>query len=79
MDLGHIELHRVACDRIGDVEISTIFRLCSANKPPDLWETMIFGGPHDHRTERCAGSREQAEAMHARIVAELKGENNERT
>lgn len=73
--LGHSnwEKHRVAFDKVGEAEISTVFRHVSCNNPPDLWETMVFGGPFDHLTERCAGSREQAEAMHARVLEKVKG------
>jgi|SRR5215831_2419481 len=33
--------------------------------PPVLWETMIFGGPHDQRQWRYT-SRDEAEAGHTR-------------
>lgn len=36
--------------------------------PPILWETMVFGGPLDQETNRCAGAREQAMAMHQDMV-----------
>jgi hypothetical protein len=36
--------------------------------PPILFETMIFGGPEDGFTDRCA-TWEQAEAMHAAALA----------
>lgn len=39
---------------------------------PILWETMVFGGPYNEAQERCAGSREQAEAMHEAMVARVK-------
>ena len=62
----------VARDQVGDVNISTVFLGIdhSFGRPggPVLWETMVFGGRLDQDQERCSGSREQAEAMHARMV-----------
>lgn len=61
----------VANDRIGDSTVSTVFLALDYQVdtgPPLLWETMVFGGPLNQATDRCAGSREQAEAMHARMV-----------
>jgi hypothetical protein len=64
---------RVAFDALGDFEVSTIFLGIDYNfgqdGPPVLWETLI----HNERlgfskTFRCAGSREQALAMHAGSV-----------
>jgi hypothetical protein len=40
--------------------------------PPILWETMCFGGEMDDEMARCSGSREQAEAMHERMVSKVK-------
>lgn len=53
--------------------------------PPVLWETMVFRGkskfklhgkthevPKSIAMERCAGSREQAEAMHAAMVRRVR-------
>lgn len=58
---------------IGRCWVSTVFlgldHNYSEEGPPILWETMVFGGPHDQSwAERCSGSREQAEAMHARMA-----------
>lgn len=59
-------------DRIGDVRISTIFlgldHRWKEDESPILWETMIFGGPHDQYQERYA-TIEDAKAGHARAVA----------
>lgn len=68
--------HRYICfERLGAVRLSTIFlgldHSFSADGPPVLWETMIFGGRLDHTQARCPGSREQAEAMHAQLRKEL--------
>ena len=43
---------------------------------PVLWETMVFGGKLDQEQDRCSGSREQAEAMHARMVEKVKCSND---
>lgn len=63
---------------VGDFKISTVFLALDHNfadddSPPFLWETMVFSNhPNapcglDEETDRCAGSREQAEAMHERM------------
>ncbi len=67
----------VALDQIGASRISTVFlgldhRFGGDSGPPILWETMVFGGPLDEEQERCGGSREQALAMHARMLARVK-------
>jgi hypothetical protein len=56
----------------GGVRVSTVFlglnhRLLG-NGPPLLWETMIFGAPHDEYQERYA-TRAEAIAGHARALA----------
>jgi hypothetical protein len=59
-------------ETIGESWISTVFLGIDHNwgeGPPVLWETMVFGGALDQEQDRCSGSREQAEAMHARMVA----------
>jgi hypothetical protein len=39
------------------------------NGPPILWETMVFDEARNEKeVDRCSGSREQAEAMHAAMV-----------
>lgn len=54
------------------VRISTVFLGTDMGwghgAPPVLWETMVFGGPLDQEQTRCAGTREQAEAMHLHMV-----------
>lgn len=69
----------VADERIGESRICTVFlaldhKFCDSG-PPILWETMVFGGPLNQETARCAGSREQAEAMHAEMVERVKAQN----
>lgn len=55
-----------------DCRVSTIFlgldHGWEEGGPPVLWETMVFGGPLDHQQCRCAGTIEQAEAMHVAMV-----------
>jgi len=57
--------------RVRGCLISTVFLGLDHNwcgGPPILWETMVFGRNLDKECERCPGSREQAETMHARQV-----------
>jgi hypothetical protein len=66
---------RVAHDTISDASVSTVFLGIDhsfGSGPPVLWETMVFGGPMDQEQDRCSGSREQAEAMHAKMVERVK-------
>lgn len=48
----------VGSDEIGEVRISTVFLGLDHNwfgeGPPLLFETMIFGGPHNDYQERCS-------------------------
>ena len=56
--------------RIREVRISTVFLGIDHaffGGPPLLFETMIFGGPHDGEMKRCC-TWDEAEAMHARAV-----------
>jgi len=39
---------------------------------PILWKTMVFDGPLTGYQDRCAGTPEQAEAMHAAMVARVR-------
>lgn len=52
--------------------VSTVFlgldHSFATDGPPVLWETMVFGGPMDQQQSRCAGTREQAMAMHQDMV-----------
>lgn len=60
---------------IGESKVSTIFlgldHSWSGGKPI-LWETMVFGGKLDQEQDRCSGNKEQAEAMHARMLERVK-------
>ena len=66
---------KVGDERIGESRISPVFLGLDhgwGSPVPVLWETMVFGGPLDQEQSRCAGSREQAEAMHAKMVQRVK-------
>lgn len=61
----------VGNDHIGEVHVSTVFLGLDhsfGEGPPQLFETMIFGGPHSDYQERCS-TWEEAEAMHQRALA----------
>lgn len=66
---------------IGPYMVSTVFlgvdHRFDGEGPPILWETMVFGEVtvcgmlREHECERCAGSREQARAMHEAMCARV--------
>jgi hypothetical protein len=63
----------VGKDEIGDATVSTVFLGLDHSfgfGPPMLFETMIFGGPHDQEMERYS-TWEEAEAGHQRWVQKL--------
>jgi hypothetical protein len=66
---------RVADDFVGDLWVSTVFLGLDHSRddgPPILWETMVFDKEQKEKdVDRCSGSREQAEAMHALMVRKL--------
>lgn len=66
-------------EQVGDSKVSTVFlgldHSFKDDGPPVLWETMVFGGWLNHEMDRCSGSREQAEAMHQRMVERVKNEH----
>lgn len=64
-------------EQVGKYMVSTVFLGIDHNYEPDgapiLWETMVFDRSsdspgHDLDMDRCSGNREQAEAMHQRMV-----------
>ena len=60
---------------IGKSKVSTVFLSFDHGwglRGPLLWETMVFGGKLDQEQDRCSGNREQAEAMHERMVKRVK-------
>lgn len=66
----------VAHTIIGESRISTVFLGLDhsfGDGPPVLWETMVFGdGKLTGEQDRCTGNREQAEAMHQRMIERVK-------
>lgn len=57
---------RVAFTKIGEIEVSTVFlgiNYAFDDRPPLLFETMVFGGPLDQEQERYS-TWEQAEIGH---------------
>jgi hypothetical protein len=79
---GMSELRRVDRTILPDGRVvSTIFLGLDHNYeddgPPILWETMVFPKDGDYsevEMDRCAGSREQAQAMHQRMVEKVSHE-----
>jgi hypothetical protein len=74
---GNFLNRRVARTEVGPYLVSTVFLGLDHgwhSDIPVLWETMVFGpavkdGLEDSlEMDRCGGSREQAEAMHAAMV-----------
>lgn len=65
----------LAQEWVAESQISTVFLGIDHNwgdGPPILWETMVFNGRLNGEQDRCSGSREQAMAMHAEMVARVK-------
>ena len=58
-----------------DVSVSTVFlgldHRFGGDGPPIVFETMVFGGPHDQEMERCC-TWEEAEKQHADMVQRVK-------
>jgi hypothetical protein len=66
----------VALDEFDGVKVSTVFLGLDhsfGDGPPLLWETMIFGGPHNEYQDRYS-SYDDAIAGHAKALAIAKGE-----
>ena len=65
----------VAQDQIGDAKVSTVFLGIDhgwGDGAPVLFETMVFGGPHDQETWRCC-TWKQAEAQHEEACSLVRG------
>jgi hypothetical protein len=61
-----------------DVRVSTVFLGLDhsfGTGPPLLFETMVFGGPMDQEQGRCT-TWEEAESLHATMVARVKEMSN---
>jgi len=69
---GGVHNRQVALARVGDIKVSTVFLGLDHNfdddGPPVLWETMIFGGPHDGYQDRYS-SRQDALDGHKKALA----------
>jgi hypothetical protein len=69
----------IAREERGQVEVSTVFlgmdHDWTRKGPPILYETMVFGGVYTGLQLRYS-TRAEALAGHAKIVAEVFGENN---
>lgn len=79
----HLSKRIVKQEWVDNVHVSTVFLGLNhsfGNGPPVLWETMCFSNQKEWDTEmdRCSGGREQAEAMHQRMVARVKAELKEK-
>lgn len=67
---------RIARDEINDVLVSTVFiglDFSLGEGAPMVFETMIFGGPYNERTEWSA-TKADALAVHAKAVALVRSE-----
>lgn len=67
--------HRIVAQfQEGDTKVSTVFLGIDHNfgdGPPLIYETMVFGGPHDGEMDRYA-TRAEAEKGHQRMVEFVK-------
>lgn len=69
---------------VGESRVSTVFLGLDHNysqhhnAPPYLWETMVFNGRMNGYTDRCAGNKEQAEAMHEKVVELVKADGEKK-
>jgi len=66
-------------ESVNGIKVSTVFLGLDHNwwgGPPVLWETMCFATDQrfDGECDRCSGSREQAIAMHEKMVKRIKNE-----
>lgn len=68
---------QVAVDDLEGASVSTVFLGLDQNfqwtGPPTLFETRVFGGPHDGDQDRHA-TRAEALAAHQQLVAQLRAE-----
>lgn len=76
-----IKQRRVKQETVCGLMVSTVFLALdhnwSSKGPPILWETMVFDRNSESPSldldmDRCSGSREQAEAMHEKMVKKVK-------
>lgn len=75
LNAEHANLRVVKQEQVGRFWVSTIFLPIDHaffGPGPLIWETMVFVGEDSTEEQtRCGGTREQAEAMHAKIVARM--------
>lgn len=72
--LEDVKSRIVAQDHVGDVLVSTVFLGIDhqwGDGPPLLFETIVFGGPHDQAQERYS-TWEEAEKGHAAMLAKVR-------
>ena len=65
----------IAKTKVGDALVSTVFLSLDhafLGGPPLLYETMIFGGPHDQNDQWRHHNRHAALALHDQVVAALR-------
>lgn len=63
----------VACTDLGECRVSTVFLGSDYSLnggPPLIFETMVFGGPHDGEIDRYS-TWDEANAGHAEMVARI--------
>jgi len=74
------EPRQIGKTTVGEAEVSTVW-LGSDHQfgsgPPLIFETMIFGGPHDQFCDRYT-TKEEAAAGHQRVVLALQEGRNPR-
>ena len=69
-----LDARRVAWKEVEGSMVSTVFIGIDhawLGGPPQLFETMVFGGPLDREQFRCS-TWEQAEAMHEAVCARIR-------
>lgn len=67
------DARRVANEEVGHARVSTVFLGLDhsfGSGQPMIFETLVFGGPHDGDMERCTTWAE-AEAQHAMMVKKI--------
>ena len=77
---GHPAARVIAHDEVDDVMVSTVFLGLDhslGHGAPMMYETMIFGGPHDEYQDRYS-TRAEAVAGHARALAMVNGRGPDR-
>jgi hypothetical protein len=69
---------RVKRETIGNSDVSTVFLGIDhafGDEPPQLFETLVFGGPLADEMTRCA-TYEEAEAMHKVMCDRVRGHSD---